>query len=191
MARFSPQMNSRIIVAFLQDRMNAELARKKALKTASEKETLVQQARLVEAIMAGDLMQIIDAYVAGAELNKPDVVHGDLPFNIAITSACEDGFTLMSNFLDVKVNAIGKEGNTPLHVAADKADVRMIRVLLDRGALTGVGNAKNQIPGDMPGADDACRQLLANAMLSDYQKIYRFKGRQVFEAMRKPAFRPN
>lgn len=72
-------------------------------------------------------------------------------------------FALLQKMVELgaDLNIQNEHGNTPLHIACVRRDLRMIQCLLDRGAKTEIRNNENQTPFDLLQiSEEAAREIL-------------------------------
>ncbi|OFW84001.1 MAG: hypothetical protein A2018_06370 [Alphaproteobacteria bacterium GWF2_58_20] len=146
MGKLSADMKSQIISQFLAYQEDIERNRSQKIAASGPRERMAQQDRMVEAIHADDLLGIINAYEEGAEINVVDRTYGELPLNLATAMDDAAPFLLMLNFEGADVNARGRDGNTPLHIASRNADFFCARKLLLKRADSLAKNDAGQVP---------------------------------------------
>ncbi|XP_070209442.1 arf-GAP with SH3 domain, ANK repeat and PH domain-containing protein 1-like isoform X3 [Littorina saxatilis] len=142
---------------------------KYAIITCTDKEDLKQD--LKQAVMAKDLLSLIQVYAEGLDLSTPlpDMENGETALHLAILE--DDGTSLpLVDFL-IQNSAIGSldkktvDGNTALHMCASLNKTECMKLMLrTRPDLANIENKSGKTPLDM--ARDAGNQLCMDLLKS-------------------------
>lgn len=169
------EMQSALVKAAEQEAQKPEPAKQEQASGGFKTSDHVRaEQRLIEAIKKGDLAGVQNAITGVYSINEKDK-NGYTPLHEAVSSTPDTHKKAVIDELiknGANVNAVNNIGETPLHLAANYADIEVTKTLISAGANVNLVDKNGKTPLD-----------LANERMKDTSPSYKVEVQAVIDAL--------